>query len=261
MTKKKSVFLRSALMLLVLAMVGATLFAGNTTLARYRAVATGQATNVEVAAFDVQINGIGMVDGMTEFNQANLNTALNLFSTIREWRTPTAFTGQDAAGAVDTHVRQNAAGTENTHIAPGTMGWLDLIVTNLSDVSVEIDAAVALQAGATAMQQAILDRLTISVHNITAVVGGATAINADWSLLPAAMATNPILSWDDTGAANVATLRIVWEWPFMDGSACACGLTGCEGGYAVDTPIGFAANAAGGLELPVIATVIASQVD
>ena len=69
MTKKKSVFLRSAILLLVVAMVGATLLAANTTLARYRSIAVGTA-DAEIAAWSITLDGdcITTMDGDFDFD-------------------------------------------------------------------------------------------------------------------------------------------------------------------------------------------------
>ena len=273
---KKSVFLRSALLLLVLAMVGATLFAGNTTLARYRATAVGAST-AEIARFDVLIGdaatGVGMVAGMTRHDAAAVATALDLFTTIIDTIDAAGNPGATFTDRGETATDQ----VREERIAPGTRGALEVQVTNLSDVRVAISFDAAFNAAGAPTPGTAVDLLPRLQWRVGGTgLWGNTGAGIP-NIAPVELARNG-------GAGSSATVILEWRWPFMDGSECDpacpvpcpanCALPPphvCIGpcqvcGSILDTPIGVAAN---GLlagqpaphVFPVDIALVATQVD
>jgi hypothetical protein len=240
--KKKNAFLRLALVLVVLATVCASLFAGNTTLAMYSATATGTGS-ATVAKFDVTLNNIGMVSGMTGYNATNLSAIIDLFATVTEWGTVVS-PGVDQGDGVDDAEVANAAAGAPAIIAPGTNGGLGgITVANLSDVTIQVKAKVELGSGGT---------LPITWKNGTSAYTPGTDVVVSASLAPNA-------------TANLAALT--WEWPFADNSVSGTpgdGEVAAAAPYGVgattDSPIGIGARTTPVTNTATV-TITATQID
>ena len=131
--RTKNTFLRMAVALLAVASLCACLFAGNTTLAKYTAAASGTAT-VDVAKWSILVREVGAVDDVaftdwTEIaetaNVKKTNLTLGLFETIKDTNTNMG--------------PENHVAGDPDFLAPGTMGSFgDLAICNASDVNVDI---------------------------------------------------------------------------------------------------------------------------
>jgi len=231
---KKSIFPRLLIGLLVVTLFAGCLFAGTTTLAMYRAQATGTG-NASIARFDVQLNDKGMVSGMTAYEAQ----AFNLFSTIYEWDAPHAADGTGTAGQPDAQV---ATGK----IAPGTAGELAIKVTNRSDVAIKY--AIKVETASNFASYTYKPTLQFSID------GG----NSWGAVLGSDLFTGELAVGSTT--PQEATKTLLWRWVFRDGSAAATdgswSLFGDDAGF--DTPVGIAAGMAG---YPVNVSVTATQID
>jgi len=246
--KKKSVFLRSALMLLVLAMVGATLFAGNTTLARYRSEVTGITADATVAGWSI------LVSNQDIATPGAINVPLTL--EIVEW------TGAPSAPAGTGANANNSwqADPEANNFAPGTIAALSGLpdIQNASDVTAQI--AITIDTAAT------FDVSVLCATHWNGLVAEAGALAAFTTALETAHGVANVISAPNIAAnggaltftVNVAagatltfgTLNIGWEWAI--GAA-----TGCD-----DCTTAGIAAAAGVVTVPVATLAIeAVQVD
>jgi hypothetical protein len=243
--KTKSIFLRSALLLLVVTMIAASIFAANTTLAQYSATATGRA-NAEIALFDVDL-----LVGATTHNVTTWSDEMtfDLFATIREWsgvsQGPPSL---GTAGQVDAHVLQNAAGTENIRIAPGTQGSFMYRVNNLSEVSIRVTPTVTIGTVVLAESPRVAYGALEGPANQAALQ---TAIEARIVFNPTTIAVQD-LTWVGNTATGTTTTTgdrtITWEWVFTTSAA----------NDAIDTWIGLNARH---ITIPVTFSLRADQID
>ena len=122
--KKKNPFLHSAVWLLAITIFAVCAFAGNTTLAMYRAEATGAQT-AGIAAFSIIVGG--NEDGTLDDDAIDI--------------APTSVT--DFGAALSLTILDTVDGNKDAHVAddmlaPGTYGEFQLPVYNKSDVDVKL---------------------------------------------------------------------------------------------------------------------------
>jgi len=216
--KKKNIFLRSALIILVMTLVGATIFAGNTALAKYTAAASGTATGKvakwSILVEDVELGEVDIADPDIDFTDY---LTINLFDTIL----------CDGGISDDDEPEQHV--TEKM-IAPGTKGSLSgLVITNASDVDALIVVKVELSNAVTGVD--VLGQLTITGSN--------------WDGTTDTFEISQEVARGDDLVITDADFG--WTWPMDDGTSGTNSL-GIDSallsgeGYEEDNPIGFAAN-------------------
>ena len=206
MMKKKSVFLRSAVVLLVVAMVGATLFAGNTTLARYRASAIGT-VSADVAAWSILVNDVDIA----------LVSTFELDAEVLDW-------GYGfSAGGPDARVREGM-------IAPGTLfGLGEVEIENASDVWVDIIVSIELDGPTALLAHDCFDfdgEADLPVWSEAAGVWSATFTNVE-----------------PGETVDIEDDDFVWVWEFTPDEAAPNDNEGCEGCTAIGVAANAAVNA------------------
>jgi len=240
MKKKKNVFLRLALVLLVATTICANLFAGNTTVAYYAAQATGTG-NAQIAKFDVLVNDKILAAGMASGGEVFNSGTLNLFNTIEEWTGVASTDG--TAGQMDVQV-VNASGV-NTKMAPGTRGSLGVKITNKSDVA--ISYTITVKTGTVALSTSA-PKLQFDDGNGGAYTAAAVpSSNATLATVTGTLAVG-------STSAQEATKTIKWQWPFNDGSSAGTYPVNAD----LDTPVGITP---GNYTIPVTVTVDVAQID
>ena len=254
--KKKNSFLRLALVLVVLASVCASLFAGNTTLAMYAATATGTGS-ATVAKFDVMVNAKKLVNGMTSGTGTLAAADLDLFSVITELNAGAAAGTLQAGDAMDLEVAND--GTKNTRIAPGTDGSLPFAITNNSEVDVQFTYTIKANAAIAAAThptltftngEGTLDSASNTKYGaVTITTSSASAFTSGDTI---ATITGKLV----LGGGSYTNATLNWAWPFEDGS-------GASGAFpvqaAIDSPIGILANST--LTYPVTVELTVVQID
>ena len=242
MQQRKNVFLRCAVPVMVVAMVCASIYAGNTTLARYTAAASGSA-QAEVAVFSVIVNTVDIAQNGNNTILPNptanvLNDSFSLFSSVLD-TADTADTADHVSGQgwgnPDANVSQPASG--NRKIAPGTHGEFQIAAQNRSDVTVDLTFALTGTATALPIKWYIADGASSA---------SSTKYDTLTEALAAAFGTNGTVRLAP-GASLAATKTIGWIWAYGPEPTSE----------AADTPIGL--DPPSGLTASLTATAI--QVD
>ncbi|MDR1805994.1 MAG: hypothetical protein LBQ80_04395 [Clostridium sp.] len=218
--------LRISLLLLVLAISAASLYAGAPTTAKYVAEASGTATG-RAAKWDIELKvGSGSYTDIANFT-------VDLFTTVYE--------GSDLSTVEDGTAHLSA-----DKIAPGTGGKFTISAKSLSEVACTIAiTATANNAG---------------VPIKWSTTGNGTDWNTTFPTLPTATATT--INAGDNGA-NPVSVTIYWQWAFGSAGGAVSGLNNQTFAStpvqtdATDTALGTAATAAPTVTI----TVTATQVD
>jgi hypothetical protein len=194
MKKIKNPFLKAAVALLVVSMLAGALFAGNTTLARYTATASGAGT-ADVARFLVELDGDDITGPGT--------TLTSPFAVIMD--TKAASGDPDCTGQGDAQDADVAPGK----IAPGTKGLIaGGTIVNLSDVTVRVRVQAQLTGTANwpeTVGQRMQDVITFTgLPSGVALVPGAAAVTI----------AEKVLEWDATGDNELVLTDIGWTWAF-----------------------------------------------
>jgi len=223
MKSKKNHILRAAAALFVVATLCACLFAGNTTLAMYSALATGTSA-AEIAKFAVFVGSDNTGDNITD----GAITSFPLFSTIQELNSVNG----DTAGGTDSHVKTGK-------IAPGTKGAFEVDVFNDSDVTVKV---------------------TVAVTCTGANLGSLNAANNGFSISGGTTLTDIVLAPQEafsTLATPIAAAArtFTWAWSFPDADSFT------PPALSADTQVGILAYSGGATGPTATITVTATQVD
>lgn len=210
---KKSIFMRVALVMLVVTMACATLFAGNTALAKYTASATGTAA-VDIAKFDVTVQGTKIAGA----SKSSTIASVSLFSSILDTALATETTGtKNGQGWAVADADVNQPGSGNKKFAPGTHGEFALSATNASDVTVDVEYAVAMSAvpaGVTIKYYAAAAATTAKPAAAKLFTTPALALadlGGDWATGKARLAKN--------GGTISGTPVLGWIWEYETGTA------------------------------------------
>jgi len=189
---RKNKLLRIAGLLFLIGMM--TSFALTGTLAKYTASATGTST-ASIAKFSVKVAGTDIASGSS--------LTIDLFKTVREL---------DASGNV-TGTSESTSDVADGTIAPGTGGYFDIFVVNMSDVKV-------------------LVAYYRIFENLNGVPIQWSIDNTRWTVAPTALSSivtsdgGLTISAGDT--RQTLMHRIYWRWPFSgsDSTDTALGIAG-----------------------------------
>ena len=164
---RKNKMMRIASVLLVAVLLSTCAISG--TFAKYTSKYTGSADTARVATWNVSLSGATQ----------EKTFAFNLFNTV-----------YDSDGLTENEVKTGE--NDDVIIAPGTMGYFDIVLTNNSEVAAEFDIALD-RSGLNGVP------LTISYLNGPAQ-GNPTTLNSAENIALAMGAT--------------VTIRVQWEWAF-----------------------------------------------
>ena len=285
---KKNKFLRMAVALLVVASVCACLFAGNTTLAKYTAAASGEAA-VDVAKWSIMVKEVGAAD-LVLVHEASCSQEDEVLASECTITAGCYGTCGDAScdgvaykAAVpcdcDPAVTPPTTWTEIAELTPVTLN-IKLIDTILEDdgASVETDVKEGFIAPGTSGGVNGLE--VYNASDVTAdifVELDFTAFDADvlarLTFTPALTTGKVLLSKTNVAPGAAAIFDIgdfEWLWPFDDGSAAdSLGIIAAAAdypalgteGYDLDNPIGIAAREGTLGDTDITFTVYAIQVN
>ena len=285
--KKKNTLLRAAMALFVVATLCACLFAGNTTLAKYTAAATGTA-DVNIAKWSIKVLKAGEIASADVYEHetpacggvidSSGVCTLGCFTAKAydegdllpgEWEE--IATGEKVEnlkfGLFETVECTAESGGEihvrPTYIAPGTKGNLNVVdVHNTSDVTADITVVLAFTFDSGAAGQLLKSRIKFFESDGTTAVALAAGdkISVTYRLAPGEKVS------DVTAPAGAAAS---WLWSFLDTKTATnatddpLGLNAALGiatGYIDDNEIGIAARTNNDL-CTVAVAVYAVQVD
>lgn len=244
---KKHNMMRVASALAVVTLLSTSVISG--TLAKYTSEATSQAESARVAKW--AINAGSKNGTLQAISEAGSNSfTFDLFNTVKD----------TAGGGNETDISAN----DGTTIAPGTWGYVDLVIENDSEVSAKYSIKLEKTSKDTVPLQYAMKKLdesaaaedtlpTITSDPKDPTKVGWTSTAADVKI---AEDDNRILNYksSDTATAtgNKVTYRVYWKWEYD---------TNTTASENSDTSLGVTAATGTAATPTVTATVTATQVD
>ena len=249
---KKHNMMRVASALAVVTLLSTSVISG--TLAKYTSEATSQAESARVAKW--AINAGSKNGTLQAISEAGSNSfTFDLFNTVKDTAT---------GGGSETDISAN---DDTTIIAPGTWGYVDLVIENDSEVSAKYSIKLEKTSKDTVPLQYAMKKL----DELAAAEDTAPTITSDpkdptkvgWTSTAADVKIdendNRILNYksSDTATGNKVTYRVYWKWDYG---------TNATASENTDTSLGVTAAtgtaATGTAATPTVtATVTATQVD
>ena len=242
---KKHNMMRVASALAVVTLLSTSVISG--TLAKYTSEATSQAESARVAKW--AINAGSKNGTLQAISDAGSNSfTFDLFKTVKD----------TAGGGNETDISAN----NGTIIAPGTWGYVDLVIENDSEVSAKYSIKLKKTSTDTVPLQYAMKKLdesaavedtlpTITSDPKDPTKVGWTSTAADVKI---AEDDNSILNYksSDTATGNKVTYRVYWKWDYG---------TNTTASENSDTSLGVTAATGTAATPTVKATVTATQVD
>lgn len=243
---KKHNMMRVASALAVVTLLSTSVISG--TLAKYTSEATSQAESARVAKW--AINAGSKNGTLQAISDAGSNSfTFDLFNTVKD----------TAGGGNETDISAN----NGTIIAPGTWGYVDLVIENDSEVSAKYSIKLKKTSTDTVPLQYAMKKLDESAAvedtlptNITSDPKDPTKV--EWTSTAANVKIdeddNRILNYksSDTATGNKVTYRVYWKWEYD---------TNTTASENSDTSLGVTAATGTAATPTVKATVTATQVD
>ncbi|HBM46332.1 MAG TPA: hypothetical protein DD387_00575 [Lachnoclostridium sp.] len=245
---KKHNMMRVASALAVVTLLSTSVISG--TLAKYTSEATSQAESARVAKW--AINAGSKNGTLQAISEAGSNSfTFDLFNTVKDTAT---------GGGSETDISAN---DDTTIIAPGTWGYVDLVIENDSEVSAKYSIKLEKTSEDTVPLQYAMKKLDESAAaedtvptNITSDPKDPTKV--EWTSTAANVKIdendNRILNYksSDTATGNKVTYRVYWKWDYG---------TNTTASENSDTSLGVTAATGTAATPTVKATVTATQVD
>ena len=197
--KKKNLFLRIAMLMLIATVATCGVFVGSGTTAKYVAQATATAT-AEVALFDVKIQ-TGASTWSPNIAVTTYGVSVNQLGQLLQ----PAGTNGDGALSMNHSANTIINSTTGTHIAPGTGGKVTITLRNDSEVAVDVWLVAS---------SGTVDYPTGSGIVFSNAVAGTFGTLADAMAAANGGGTNKIRLDPVGGTTTAQTFDLYWKWPF-----------------------------------------------